>query len=66
MKNPVRELTEQEKQRIRKLVTQKCANYHEDYGCLPLDCDCVMLEKCSAEMPCADISVNVCFPTIRS
>ena len=45
MKNPVRELTEQEKRRIRKLVTQKCANYHEDYGCLPLDCDCVMLEK---------------------
>ena len=45
MKNPIRELTEQEKQRIRKLVTQKCANYHEDYVCLPLDCDCVMLGK---------------------
>lgn len=45
MKNPVRELTEQEKRRIRKLVTQKCANFHEEYGCLPLDCDCVMLGK---------------------
>nr|MBQ8244374.1 cysteine-rich VLP protein [Oscillospiraceae bacterium] len=40
MKNPVRELTEQEKRRIRQLVTQKCANFHEEYGCLPLDCDC--------------------------
>ena len=45
MKNPVRELTDQEKRRIRKLVTQKCANFHEEYGCLPLDCDCVMLGK---------------------
>ena len=45
MKNPVRELTEQEKRRIRKLVTQRGANFHEEYGCLPLDCDCVMLGK---------------------
>ena len=40
-----RELTEKERRGIRKLVTDRCANYHEDYGCLPLDCNCVMLEK---------------------
>ena len=45
MTKNVRELTEKEKRGIRKLVTEHCANYHEDYGCLPLDCSCVMLEK---------------------
>lgn len=45
MKNPVRELTEQEKRSIQRLVTQKCANFSEEYGCLPLDSDCVMLGK---------------------
>ena len=45
MTKPVRELTDKELRRIRKLVTDRCANYHEDYGCLPLDCNCVMLEK---------------------
>ena len=37
-----RELTREEKAAIRKLVTRLCANY----GCLPLDCPCYMLEKC--------------------
>ena len=45
MTKPIRELTEKERRGIRKLVTERCANYHEDYGCLPLDCNCVMLEK---------------------
>lgn len=37
-----RELTPREKQRIKKLVTSRCANYNKEYGCLPLDCDCPM------------------------
>ena len=41
----VRELTEKETRGIRRLVTQKCANYDPEYGCLPLDCECVMLGK---------------------
>ena len=41
----VRELTEKELRGIRRLVTQRCANYDPEYGCLPLDCNCVMLEK---------------------
>mgnify|MGYP002510822742 FL=1 len=45
MTKPIRELTEKERRGIRKLVTQKCANYDPEYGCLPLDCNCVMLEK---------------------
>ena len=45
MTKNIRELTEKERRGIRKLVTDRCANYHEDFGCLPLDCNCVMLEK---------------------
>ena len=45
MANPIRELTEKEVRGIRKLVTNLCANYDPEYGCLPLDCDCVMLGK---------------------
>ena len=41
----VRELTEKEMRGTRRLVTQKCANYDPEYGCLPLDCECVMLGK---------------------
>lgn len=33
-----RELTRDERRGIRKLVTELCANYDRDYGCLPLDC----------------------------
>lgn len=45
MTKPIRELTEKERRGIRRLVTQKCANYDPEYSCLPLDCACVMLEK---------------------
>ena len=45
MTTPIRELTDKERRGIKKLVIQGCANYHEDYGCLPLDGNCVMLEK---------------------
>ena len=41
-----RELTWRERAAIRKLVTDMCANYDKEYGCLPLDCDCYMLGKC--------------------
>ena len=40
-----RELTRNEKTEIRKLVTALCANYDKEYGCLPLDCECYMLNK---------------------
>ena len=40
-----RELTDKEKQRIKKLVFGNCANYRKDYGCLPLECDCYMFTK---------------------
>lgn len=42
-----RELTRDEKMKIRRLVTGMCANYDEESGlCLPLDCSCYMLHKC--------------------
>lgn len=40
-----RELTRDERKSIRKLVTEMCANYDREYGCLPLDCECYMLGK---------------------
>lgn len=40
-----RELTREERAVIRKLVTGMCANYDHEYGCLPLDCACYMLNK---------------------
>jgi hypothetical protein len=40
-----RELTRSERAAIRKLVTGMCANYDLEYGCLPLDCPCYMLNK---------------------
>ena len=40
-----RELTREERAAIQKLVTKRCANYLRGYGCLPLDCECYMLEK---------------------
>ena len=45
MTKPIRELTDKEIRGIRKLVTQKCANYDSEYGCLPLNHECVMLGK---------------------
>lgn len=40
-----RELTPKERAAIRRLVVGMCANYDPDYGCLPLDCPCYMLDK---------------------
>ena len=41
-----RELTREEKRKIRVLVTKWCANYDKEYGCLPLECECYMFGKC--------------------
>lgn len=41
-----RELTREEKAAIRRLVTKVCANYDREYGCLPLNGACYMLDKC--------------------
>ena len=46
MMKPQRELTPKEIRSVRKLVTVKCANYDKEYGCLPLDCACPMLNIC--------------------
>jgi len=44
-KMDARELTREERAAIRTLVVKMCANYDHDYGCLPLDCPCYMLNK---------------------
>ena len=41
-----RELNREERAAIKKLVISECANYSRDYGCLPIDGDCVMIHKC--------------------
>ena len=41
-----RELTREEKKKIRALVVEWCANYDKEYGCLPLECECYMFGKC--------------------
>ena len=41
-----RELTREEKSKIRALVVKWCANYDKEYGCLPLECECYMFGKC--------------------
>ena len=41
----IRELTGRERQAIRRLVKESCANYDSDYGCLPLDGECFMFGK---------------------
>ena len=42
-----RDLTRDERKKIRRLVTGMCANYDSETGlCLPLDCACYMLNKC--------------------
>lgn len=45
MSGEARELTREERAAIRKLVVSMCANYDREYGCLPLDCECYMLNK---------------------
>ena len=47
-----RELTARERREIRQLVKSLCANYDRDYGCLPLNGDCVMLNKWWASGGC--------------
>ena len=43
----IRELTRTERAKIRKLVTESCANYgSREKQCIPLDCPCYMLDKC--------------------
>ena len=44
----IRELTGREKQAIHRLVKTQCANYDDEYGCLPLDSDCHMFGKAYA------------------
>lgn len=46
MTKPMRELTAKEKRSIRKLVTNHCANYDNEYGCLRLGDDCYMFGIC--------------------
>ncbi|MDR1538061.1 MAG: cysteine-rich VLP domain-containing protein [Clostridiales bacterium] len=45
MSDEARELTRAERAAIKKLVVSMCANYNHEYGCLPLDCECYMLNK---------------------
>ena len=40
-----RELSRWERQEMKRLVKSRCANYDNEYGCLILDCQCVMLHK---------------------
>ena len=42
MTKPMRELTAKEKRSIRKLVSDRCANYDNECGCLRLGCECPM------------------------
>ena len=46
MTKPMRELTAKEKRSIRKLVSDCCANYDSEYGCLRLGDDCYMFGIC--------------------
>ena len=41
-----RELTREEKRKIRTLVVKWCANYDKEHGCLPLEQECYMFGKC--------------------
>ena len=41
----IRELTGRERQATRRLVKEWCANYDDEYGCLPLGSDCFMFGK---------------------
>ena len=55
-----RELTRDEKKKIRTLVTGMCANYDRESGlCLPLDCACYMLHKCWTGAYCRYFRVQI-------
>jgi|AGTN01.2.fsa_nt_gi hypothetical protein len=41
-----RELTAAERRAIRRSVLSECAGYDSEHGCLPLNGDCYMLNKC--------------------
>jgi hypothetical protein len=45
MSGESRELTREERLAIRKLVTEMCANFQREYGCLPLEGACYMFLK---------------------
>ena len=64
-----RELTRDEKKKIRTLVTGMCANYDRESGlCLPLDCACYMLLCCTSagQGRTAVISVRLSYLLTRS
>ena len=52
METASRELTRDERAGIRRLAMGMCANYNPEYGCLPLECPCYMLGKCSTGAYC--------------
>lgn len=58
-----RELTAREKQRIKKLITSRCANYDKEYGCLPLDCECPMFGICYTNSALCRKFRNALLPT---
>jgi hypothetical protein len=45
MDEEARELTRDERAAINKLVISMCANFDQEYGCLPLENPCYMLGK---------------------
>ena len=61
-----RELTVPERRSIRKLVTGRCANYDQEYGCLPLDCECPCWVSATQTAPCAGTSGKRFCPTTRN
>lgn len=40
-----KELTARQKQSVKRLVKNYCANYSKEHGCLPLDSECYMFTK---------------------
>lgn len=63
MSNNHRELTGREKQRIKKLIISRCANYDKEYGCLPLDCECPMFGICYTNIALCRRFRNALLPT---
>jgi len=58
----IRELTAREKREIRRLVKSMCANYDDGYGCLPLDCGCIMFGKAYTDNPLCKWFKNALLP----
>lgn len=58
----IRELTGREKQQIRRLIKSLCANYDFEYGCLPLDCECVMFGTAYTGKPMCKWFKNALLP----